>query len=96
LGDVRSPVHNSGHFGRLLSPSDFGLMGMIMVVIGFAQAFADMGISNARMQRNINSQVFTGCISLRVSSSFAAYARPLRWSLGFIASRDCLSHNAIG
>lgn len=32
---------------RLLSPSDFGLMGMIMVVIGFAQAFADMGLSNA-------------------------------------------------
>ena len=36
---------------RLLSPSDFGLMGMIMVVIGFAQAFADMGLSNAIIQR---------------------------------------------
>ena len=36
---------------RLLSPSDFGLMGMIMVVIGFAQAFADMGISNAIIYR---------------------------------------------
>ncbi|UCC38736.1 MAG: MOP flippase family protein [Candidatus Aminicenantes bacterium] len=36
---------------RLLSPSDFGLMGMIMVVIGFAQAFADMGLSNALIQR---------------------------------------------
>lgn len=36
---------------RLLSPSDFGLMGMIMVVIGFAQAFADMGISNAIIHR---------------------------------------------
>ncbi|WP_236890966.1 MOP flippase family protein [Desulfoluna limicola] len=35
---------------RLLSPSDFGLMGMIMVVIGFAQSFADMGISNAIIQ----------------------------------------------
>ena len=32
---------------RLLSPSDFGLMGMIMVVIGFAHAFADMGVSSA-------------------------------------------------
>lgn len=36
---------------RVLSPADFGLMGMIMVVIGFAQTFADMGISNAIIQR---------------------------------------------
>lgn len=36
---------------RLLSPSDFGLMGMITVVIGFAQAFADMGLSNAVIYR---------------------------------------------
>jgi O-antigen/teichoic acid export membrane protein len=36
---------------RLLSPADFGLMGMIMVVIGFALAFADMGISNAIIHR---------------------------------------------
>lgn len=33
--------------GRVLAPDDFGLMAMVMVVIGFAQAFADMGISNA-------------------------------------------------
>ncbi|MCG9892948.1 MAG: MOP flippase family protein [Thermosynechococcaceae cyanobacterium MS004] len=32
---------------RLLEPNDFGLMAMLMVVIGFANAFADMGISNA-------------------------------------------------
>lgn len=36
---------------HLLSPSDFGLMGMIMVVIGFARLFADMGISNAIIYR---------------------------------------------
>jgi len=36
---------------RLLSPSDFGLMGMITLVISFAQAFADMGLSNAIIQR---------------------------------------------
>jgi len=41
------------HFGtlvilsRILSPSDFGLMGLVMVVIGFARVFTDMGISNA-------------------------------------------------
>lgn len=32
---------------RFLSPSDFGLMAIVMVVIGFSQAFLDMGISNA-------------------------------------------------
>lgn len=32
---------------RILQPKDFGLIAMIMVVIGFARAYADMGISNA-------------------------------------------------
>ena len=32
---------------HLLSSDDFGLMAMMMVVLGFAQAFSDMGISNA-------------------------------------------------
>lgn len=36
---------------RLLSPSDFGLVGMLLVIVGFAQAFADMGISNAIIYR---------------------------------------------
>ena len=36
---------------RLLTPSDFGLMAMVMVVTGFAQSFADMGISNAIIHR---------------------------------------------
>lgn len=36
---------------RLLTPSDFGLMGIVMIVIGFAQAFVDMGLSNAIIQR---------------------------------------------
>jgi lipopolysaccharide exporter len=32
---------------RLLKPEDFGLMAMVMIIIGFAQAYADMGISAA-------------------------------------------------
>lgn len=36
---------------RLLQPDDFGLMGMVMVTIGFAQAFADLGVSNAVIHR---------------------------------------------
>jgi O-antigen/teichoic acid export membrane protein len=36
---------------RLLKPGDFGLMALAMVVIGFSQAFVDMGISNAIIQK---------------------------------------------
>lgn len=36
---------------RLLRPDEFGLMGMIAVVLGFARSFSDMGISNAIIQR---------------------------------------------
>lgn len=36
---------------RLLRPEDFGLLAMIMIVIGLAQAYADMGISNAIIYR---------------------------------------------
>lgn len=32
---------------RILSPSDFGLMAIVMVIIGFSNMFIDMGISNA-------------------------------------------------
>lgn len=36
---------------RFLEPADFGLVAMIMVVVGFAQVFSDMGISNAIIHR---------------------------------------------
>ncbi len=32
---------------RFLSPKDFGLMAMVMMIVGFAQTFIDMGLSNA-------------------------------------------------
>jgi len=32
---------------RYLSPADFGLIAILMVVMGFAQSFMDMGVSNA-------------------------------------------------
>jgi O-antigen/teichoic acid export membrane protein len=36
---------------RLLVAEDFGLMAMVLVVVGFGQAFADMGFSNAIIHR---------------------------------------------
>lgn len=40
---------------RLLSPSDFGLMAIVMVVIGFSRIFSDMGISNAIIHKQNTS-----------------------------------------
>ncbi len=36
---------------RFLSPKDFGLMAIVMVILGFVSAFADLGISNALIHR---------------------------------------------
>ncbi|MBX2997175.1 MAG: MOP flippase family protein, partial [Caldilineaceae bacterium] len=41
---------------RLLTPADFGLMSMAVVVTGFAQAFADFGLSNAIIYKQDASQ----------------------------------------
>lgn len=41
---------------RFLEPDAFGLMALVMVVIGFSQAFADMGISNAIIHKQDISQ----------------------------------------
>lgn len=42
---------------RLLTPQDYGLIGMVMVVIGFVALFKNMGLSAATMQREeINHQ----------------------------------------
>jgi O-antigen/teichoic acid export membrane protein len=36
---------------RLLEPKDFGLVAMVMVIIGMAQVFTDVGLSSALIQR---------------------------------------------
>jgi len=59
---------------RLLKPSDFGLMGMVMVVIGFAQAFADMGMSNAIIYRqHTNSQQLSSLYWLNIFAGIIVF-----------------------
>jgi O-antigen/teichoic acid export membrane protein len=41
---------------RLLRPDDFGLMGMVVLVIGFAQAYADAGVGAALVHRQAVSR----------------------------------------
>jgi O-antigen/teichoic acid export membrane protein len=57
---------------RFLEPRDFGLMALVMVIIGFSQAFMDMGISNAIIYKLDNTReqlstlywvnVLAGCV----------------------------------
>ncbi len=47
---------------RLLSPSDFGLVGMAMVVIGFINIFKDLGTSAAVIQKRELSEEFLSSI----------------------------------
>jgi O-antigen/teichoic acid export membrane protein len=49
-------------FARLLSPSDFGLFGMAVVVTGFINLFRDLGTSAAVIQRKDPSRVFLSSI----------------------------------
>src|SRR5262245_23329178 len=37
--------------GRLLTPADYGLIGMVVVVTGFVSMFKDLGLSAATVQR---------------------------------------------
>jgi lipopolysaccharide exporter len=41
---------------RFLVPKDFGMVAIIMVILGFAQTYLDMGISNAVIQRQDTSR----------------------------------------
>lgn len=60
---------------RLLRPEDFGLVGMVMIVIGFAQVFSDAGVSAAIVQRQ---RVTPGQLSslywLNIFSGVAVFA----------------------
>ncbi|TMV47496.1 MOP flippase family protein [Paenibacillus mesophilus] len=59
---------------KLLGPASFGLMGMVMVVIGFAQAFSDMGLSSAIIQRkDLTREQLSSLYWLNLISGFAVF-----------------------
>ncbi len=60
---------------RLLSKEDFGLMGMIMVVIVFSQVFTDMGISSAIVHRqDLNKKHLSSLYWLNILAGIAVFA----------------------
>src|SRR5262245_20848389 len=59
---------------RLLLPADFGLLGMISVVFGFAQAYVDMGISNAIIHHSeVTSEELSSLYWLNIFGGLAAF-----------------------
>lgn len=58
---------------RLLSPSDFGLVSMAMVVIGFVNLFKDLGTSAAVIQRkNISEELLSSIFWVNIGFGFLA------------------------
>ncbi len=59
---------------RLLTPSDFGLVGMVTIVIGFAQVFSDAGVSAAIVQKQkITSEQLSSLYWLNIFSGIAVF-----------------------
>ena len=57
---------------RLLTPSDYGLIGMVAVVTGFVSMFKDMGLSMATIQKEeINAQQISTLFWINVLLSVA-------------------------
>jgi len=71
---------------RLLTPADFGLVAMVTAITGLAQAFADLGLSEATVQRQEISQEQVNnlfwinvAIGLALTLVTAALAPVLAW-----------------
>jgi O-antigen/teichoic acid export membrane protein len=70
---------------RLLSPSDFGLMAMVMVVIGFVSLFKDLGTSAAIIQQKSLSEELLSSIFL-VNVAFGVLAMAVLFVLSPLAA----------
>lgn len=74
---------------RLLTPQDYGLIGMVVVVTGFVAMFKDLGLSNATIQREeINAEQISTLFWVNVALSIAimlltaALAPAVAWFYG--------------
>lgn len=95
---------------RILSPSDFGVMALVMLVLGFAASYLDMGLSAAVIQRQTITReqfstvywfTFLCCVILSLSITAASpllalfFKEPLLGSLLPVAS-TCIILISIG
>ncbi|MBD2715312.1 lipopolysaccharide biosynthesis protein [Microvirga sp. STR05] len=75
----------SGIMSRLLTPADFGLMGMAMVVISFGSYFAHMGLEQALIQRSDLQPVHIRATST-VAIGLGIVVTGLMWALAPLAT----------
>src|SRR5262245_1299777 len=60
---------------RLLEPGDFGLMAMVILMIGFASAFSDLGLSAAVIHRqDASREELSSLYWANVAAGFAVFA----------------------
>ncbi|OQW88769.1 MAG: hypothetical protein BWK72_07385 [Rhodoferax ferrireducens] len=60
---------------RMLSPQDYGLMALVMVVVGFLEFFNEIGLGSAIKQRpQITPSQLNGCFTLSLLISTGLYA----------------------
>jgi O-antigen/teichoic acid export membrane protein len=78
---------------RILMPGDYGVMGVAMMLIGFANLFTDFGFSSAIVQKQIKDEdtlrsIFT--FNLAVSTALAVlFSLSARFIAEFFKSADC-------
>lgn len=59
---------------RFISPSDFGIMAIIMVVIGFSSLFMDMGISSALIHKKfVTTKILSSLYALNIFSGVIVF-----------------------
>jgi O-antigen/teichoic acid export membrane protein len=59
---------------HLLGPKDFGLMGMVLVIIGIGQAFSDMGVSQAIIwKQDVTSEQLSTLYWLNIMAGVAVF-----------------------
>ena len=66
---------NTIFLARILSPDDYGLMAMAMVVCGFITFFNEIGLGSAIIQREkITNNQLNGSFSIALIASITLYA----------------------
>lgn len=71
---------------RLLTPEDYGLMAIVMVIVGFIGFFNEIGLGSAIKQRiDINQQQLNGCFTLALLISSTLY-------LGLYLASPAIAH----
>ena len=72
---------------RLLAPEDFGLMAIVMMVLGFVQTYADMGISSAIIHRQDTTvEQLSSLFWLNILAGFAVFVVTLASSSIVVAA----------